>query len=302
MNKIVHLSLTNKSVPARIDVVQYATIPDIVFLLDDYIPGLSANAALYIEKPDGTKIYNACTINENAITYTPTTQSFAATGWNKCQLQIIEGNGTAVSFLIYAYVTENIIDSSAIESQDEFTALEQAIQQIGDLTQLENRVTAAEGNITSLESDVATNTSDIATNTSDIATNAENIATNTANIATNTADIETLFSKGQSRIVNAGVTLNVEGASRQCFLVMCAGGTAAQHKGAWLVFNQYNEGGEALIQELKATSSATITGTTKGFTFANTSTSKVVNIVSGYQFTTELVTSRGVVINEEDEK
>lgn len=128
MNKIVHLSLTNKSVPARFDVVQYATNPAITFVFDDYIP--SGTARLYIEKPDGTKIYNTCTISGNNVTYKPTTQSFAAVGINKGQLQILEPNGTAVSFVMFIDVAENIIDSSAIESKDEFTALEDALREV----------------------------------------------------------------------------------------------------------------------------------------------------------------------------
>lgn len=128
MNTIVHLSLTNKSVPTRFDVVQYATKPAITFVLDDYMP--SGTASLYIQKPDGTEIYNACTISGNEVTYQPTTQSFAAAGINKGQLQIVETNGTAVSFLMFIDVSENIIDSAAIESQDEFTALEQALREV----------------------------------------------------------------------------------------------------------------------------------------------------------------------------
>ena len=73
MDKIVHLSLTKKDVPKRIDVVQYATTPSIIFVLDDYTP--TGTASLYIQKPDGTKIYNACTISGNQVTYKPTTQS-----------------------------------------------------------------------------------------------------------------------------------------------------------------------------------------------------------------------------------
>lgn len=133
MNKIVHLSITKKEVPTRIDVVQFATRPSIVFVLDDYIPASGARASFYIQKPDGTKIYNTCTISGNNITYNPTTQSFAALGTNKCQLQIIESGNTAVTFLIYADVTENIIDSSAVESTDEFTALEEALQEVESL-------------------------------------------------------------------------------------------------------------------------------------------------------------------------
>lgn len=137
MNKYVHLQITNKSVPIRIDVVQYATKPNIVFVLDDYEP--TGTASLYIEKPDGTKIYNACTIDGNQITYEPTTQSFAVLGVSECQLQIVEADGTALSFIIYAEVTKNIVDASAIESQDEFTALEQALQTVSDF---DSRITS----------------------------------------------------------------------------------------------------------------------------------------------------------------
>lgn len=159
MNKIVHLSLARKNVPTRIDVVQYATKPDITFVIDDYTPAVGSTASLYIEKPDETLIYNACTIEDNKITYTPTTQSFAVVGQSKCQLQIVETDGTAVSFLIYADVSGNIIDSSAVESQNEFTALEEALQTVSDY-----------------DGRIQTNTNNIATNTSNIATNATNIS------------------------------------------------------------------------------------------------------------------------------
>lgn len=152
MDKIINLSLTRKNVPTRIDWVQYATSPNIVFVLDDYVPASGAKANLYIEKPDGMEIYNSCTISGNQVTYKPTTQSFAAVGTNKCQLQITEANGTAISFIIYADVTENIIDSDAIESTDEFTALEEALQQVGELTTLGERITAAENILDKVDS------------------------------------------------------------------------------------------------------------------------------------------------------
>lgn len=147
MDKIINLSLARKSVPIRFDVVQYATKPNIIFVLDDYIPTSGAVASLYIRKPDDTKIYNACIISENTVIYEPTTQSFAVLGISTCQLQIVEPDGTALSFLMYAEVTENIVDSEAIESTDEFTRLEEAIQQIGDLSDLDNRITTNANNI-----------------------------------------------------------------------------------------------------------------------------------------------------------
>lgn len=144
MNKTIYLSLARKSVPIRFDVVQHATLPAITFVLEDYTPSVSAVASLYIKKPDGTQIYNDCTITDNQVTYEPTTQSFAEVGTCTCQLQIIEPNDVALSFLMYADVTPDTIDSEAIESTDEFTRLEAAIQEIGDLTSLQNRVSAVE--------------------------------------------------------------------------------------------------------------------------------------------------------------
>lgn len=186
MNNTIQLSVTTRLVPTRFDVVQYATGPDIEFYITDYTP--TGSARLYIEKPSGAKVYNDCSVDGQTVTFTPTTQAFAEVGENRCQLEIMDGDSVVLSFIMYANVTENIIDSSAVESTDEFTALEEALNTVSGY---DSRITANENNIATNASDIATNTSDIASNTADIATNASNIATNTADIATNTADIAT---------------------------------------------------------------------------------------------------------------
>lgn len=198
MNKIVHLSLTNKSVPTRFDVVQYSTKPAITFVIDDYIPYGTAN--LYIKKPDGTEIYNVCTISGNEVTYQPTTQSFAAEGINKGQLHIVEPDGTAVSFLMFINVTENIIDSDAVESQDEFTALEAALQTVGDLSELETRMDQAETDISAIESEYlslagGTLTGDLSINDKVLLTADGSIACTGADIALN-ADLNSYTTPG----------------------------------------------------------------------------------------------------------
>lgn len=148
MNKYVHLSLSKKETIVKFEVVQYATLPFITFVLDDYMPASGCAASLYIEKPDGTKIYNACSVADNLVTYEPTTQSFAVLGINHAQLQLVEPNGTGVSFLMHIEVTKNIIDSSAIESQDEFTALEEALQTV---SQYDTRITDNTNRISVIE-------------------------------------------------------------------------------------------------------------------------------------------------------
>lgn len=148
MNKYVHLSLSKKETIVKFEVVQYSTLPFITFVLDDYMPASGCAASLYIEKPDGTKIYNACTVADNLITYEPTTQSFAVLGINHAQLHLVEPNGAAISFLMHIEVTKNIIDSSAIESQDEFTALEEALQTV---SQYDTRITDNTNRISVIE-------------------------------------------------------------------------------------------------------------------------------------------------------
>ena len=131
MNNTVQLSVTTRLVPTRFDVVQYATAPVIEFYISDYTP--TGSARIYIEKPSGAKVYNNCTIDGQSVLFTPTTQAFAEVGVNRCQLEIMDGETVVLSFLIYANVIENIIDSSAVESTDEFTALQEALQEASDI-------------------------------------------------------------------------------------------------------------------------------------------------------------------------
>lgn len=149
MDKIVNLSITKKNVPVRVDVVQYATAPNIVFALDDFMP--QGTADIYIEKPSGMKVFSHLTIEDNRLTLVPTTQAFAEVGISKAQLLISDGTADAISFLIFFYVTENIIDSSAIESQNEFTALQEALNTVG---QYDARITSVEREVTTIDTDM----------------------------------------------------------------------------------------------------------------------------------------------------
>lgn len=267
MDKIIHLSITKKSVPIRMDFVQYATNPNIIFILDDYTPAVGATASLYIEKPSGAEIYNACSIWENKITYSPTTQSFAEEGTSTCQLQIVEPSGTAVSFLIFADVTKNIIDSSAIESTDEFTRLEEALQ---DLSRYDGRITTA---LNTAEEAIGI-ANDLETR---VDANEANITTNAGNIETNATNIAALQTRGVVRNLPAGSTLTITLTSRQCVLVMVSGGTALQHRGAWLV--QAGTDGNPSNIELKACSSVTLTAGEMTLAIQNNSVAKYVTII-----------------------
>lgn len=154
----VTLSITNKNVPVRLDVVQYTTAPDIGFVIDDYTP--TGRADIYIKKPSGEEIYNHCTIDGNTIIFTPTTQCFAEVGENKAMLQILDGEKLAVSFKIWFIVEENFIDSSAAESQSEFTELQDAISTIG---QYDQRIQDVQDAMDTLDTELTEDMSDLQT-------------------------------------------------------------------------------------------------------------------------------------------
>ena len=126
MDKIVNLSLARKSVPTLIDVVQGATAPNIVFVLEDYTPPSNARARLYIKKTNA-EVYNDCVLSGNQITYTPTAGSFDEAGQCVAQLQIVQGNTIAVSWRIFVTVEPNLIEGSAAPASTEYGALESLI-------------------------------------------------------------------------------------------------------------------------------------------------------------------------------
>lgn len=94
----------------------------------DEIPDFSsATIAVYIKKPDGTKIYNACTADGNVITGELTNQALAIPGEAEVELQAQAGNDILSTPIFTLLVLPSNIDDSAIESQDEFSALETAL-------------------------------------------------------------------------------------------------------------------------------------------------------------------------------
>lgn len=155
MNKIVSLYLSQTNVPARMDVVQGATAPGITFVLEDYEPNNGATARIFIKKKE-SEVYNTCELDGNEATFNPTTTSFDEVGKCTAQLEIVSGGKIAVSYRIYVNVEPNIIDSSAIEAADDFSALQDAIIAVGDISEYKAQTDENTADITSLESAIDT--------------------------------------------------------------------------------------------------------------------------------------------------
>ena len=168
-------------------------------------------------KPDNTKIYNDLTVSNNVATLDLTTQLLAVTGKVKCQLQLIKDSKILRTIIFYIDVKESLDVTGAIESTNEFTALENAIETLNTWNNYfeENsgkieekyttRLSSAEDNITLLQKSVKTNTTNITTNKTNIQTNKTNIAELQTSVANNTTDISTL--KTKTNIITSSTTI-----------------------------------------------------------------------------------------------
>lgn len=123
---------TTRPEPIRFFVAQGSNAIPLTFRVMDWTIPNGATCNIYFEKPSGAKIYNAGSIEDNVLTFNMTTQMTAEVGAHKGQLEIIDGDTVYHSWIIEMMVLPSIIDSDAIESVDEFTALTERISQAND--------------------------------------------------------------------------------------------------------------------------------------------------------------------------
>lgn len=133
MNGIYRDLYVSRKEPVIIEIAQGTNAIPIIFGVKDWDVPAAGVATLYVEKPSGALVYDAATISGNYITVDLTTQMTAELGINKCQLMVVNDTKIMYSFVILLRVMENIIDGEAIESTDEFTALEEALAAVSDV-------------------------------------------------------------------------------------------------------------------------------------------------------------------------
>ena len=99
------------------------------------IPVTEADGAnIYIAKPDGTKVYNACRFDNGRVVAELTNQMLASAGTAKVELELGAASGSRITTPIFNLkVLPTQIDGTAIESSNEFTALQQALLQVGEI-------------------------------------------------------------------------------------------------------------------------------------------------------------------------
>lgn len=122
------INVTKKDLLCRVNYVQGSNVIPIDFEILDFTVPSGAVTNIYIKKPSGAQIYNSCTISGQVITVQPTTQMFAEAGNQFGQLQILQSEKILASYLILFEVERSVIDDAAIESTNEFTALQEIME------------------------------------------------------------------------------------------------------------------------------------------------------------------------------
>ncbi len=174
--------------------VQYSTEIPIEFHIKDYSLPAGATARFYLKKPSGLEIYNECEIDGNTVTLKPTGQTFAESGKQSGQIQIVKSDKILVSYIIHFDIEKNLIDESAIPSSNEFGILDEliteaqtAISEADDATEATNTATSAANAAASNANQKANAANTAATAATTAASNA-NTATTAANSAASNAN------------------------------------------------------------------------------------------------------------------
>ncbi|MDY5985611.1 MAG: BppU family phage baseplate upper protein [Lachnoclostridium sp.] len=97
-------------------------------IISDMSIPAGSTARFYAVKPSGAEIYNDCAIDGQAVVLNMNTQMLAEVGTLNGQIEVTNSGKTVTSFSFCVNVIKNIKSNSAIESSNEFTALEEALR------------------------------------------------------------------------------------------------------------------------------------------------------------------------------
>lgn len=195
VEKTLDLNLQNKALLRKIYAVQNDSGRYLKCIVSDTVLPDGLTARIYARKPSGKEVYNDCTVDGNEVTVKLTAQLLAEEGDVQCQIELSDGD-RVTSFSFAISVQKSLISDSAIESTDEYPALEgliiKADKAITDATEATTQATAATTQANSAVSKANTaiaNANTAITNANNAASSATSAASsaNTAATKANTA-------------------------------------------------------------------------------------------------------------------
>lgn len=133
--QVLKINIGRIGLQRKIDAVQGDSGRVLKCVLIDYAIPPDASARIYAVKPSGAEIYNNCDITGNSsVSVELTTQMLAELGITMCQVEISKLEKRVTSFEFSIEVKKSLISDTAIESTDEFTALEEALAEARQVT------------------------------------------------------------------------------------------------------------------------------------------------------------------------
>lgn len=187
--KSIELSAGNKMLPRHIHAVQGDSGRILKGILSDCILSPDMSARIYAVKPSGKEVYNDCSIDteNNVVLVNLTTQILAEEGEVVCQIELSSGEKRVTTFDFFIDVDESRSSEAAIESSNEYTALEKLIGESKQATGVAESA-AANANKAAQSAETAGQDAAKAAQGANTAADGANEAKSDANAATNTAN------------------------------------------------------------------------------------------------------------------
>lgn len=180
LTQILNVQVSRIGLFPIIDAVQGDSGRVLECRLTDFVIPSGSTARIYAQKPSGAQIYNNAMVDGNVVSVDLTTQILAEVGKVVCQIEVDNGGERVTSFDFALNVVKSRVDGSAIESEDEFTVLEDAIDDAQEATTAANSAANA--------ANAAASTANAAANGANTAAGAASTAASTANSAASNAD------------------------------------------------------------------------------------------------------------------
>lgn len=195
--KTITVNLQSKSLLRKVYAVQADSGRTLRCVISDCTLPAGLTARIYAKKPDDTEVYNAGTIDGNAVVVPLTTQMLASIGSVKCQIELSKDTEKVTTFYFEIVVEKSLVSDSAIESSNEYTALEKLVtsseQAITDCEKATTNAKTATTNANNAASSAnsAATAANTAASKANTATSAANTAASTANASATKADTAT---------------------------------------------------------------------------------------------------------------
>ncbi len=131
IQKKVEVYLDKKRNTRQIDVVQYSTGVQLVFVLMDFIAPEGTTATLYVQKPSGHIVYQEdnITVSSGTVTVDLENQAIVECGKVIYQLTLVNGEDEITTFASIMNVEKNYADSNAVESTTVISAFKKVTEE-----------------------------------------------------------------------------------------------------------------------------------------------------------------------------